>query len=102
VGAVYSDAFQQVVAPSDRAVVAAAFEGLGAAQFATGPTVDRLRTYSRELGDDERDDPDRKREALTLAATDPANPFGASLPWPTGDADHGVAADDGEPAPSGT
>ena len=68
-------------------------EGLGAAQFATGPTVDRLRTYARELGDDERDDPDRKREALTLAATDPANPFGASLPWPTGDADPAVPDD---------
>jgi len=68
-------------------------EGLGAAQFATGPTVDRLRTYARELGDDERGDPDRKREALTLAATDPANPFGASLPWPTGDVDPGVADD---------
>ncbi|WP_144753442.1 ATP-dependent helicase [Curtobacterium pusillum] len=58
-------------------------EGLGAAQFATGPTVDRLRTYARDLDDDERADPDRKREALTLAATDPANPYGASLPWPT-------------------
>lgn len=75
-------------------------EGLGAAQFATGPTVDRLRTYARELGDDERDDPDRKREALTLAATDPANPFGASLPWPTGDADPGVVADDAAGAES--
>lgn len=61
-------------------------EGLGAAQFATGPTIDRLRTYARDLDDDERVDPDRKREALTLAATDPANPYGASLPWPTGDA----------------
>ncbi|PZE32435.1 hypothetical protein DEJ21_16450 [Curtobacterium sp. MCSS17_006] len=31
VGAVYSQAFQQVVAPADRAVVAAAFEGFAAA-----------------------------------------------------------------------
>ncbi|WP_420369055.1 DNA glycosylase AlkZ-like family protein [Curtobacterium sp. L1-20] len=61
-------------------------EGLGAAQFATGPTIDRLRTYARDLDDDERVDSDRKREALTLAATDPANPYGASLPWPSGDA----------------
>ncbi|MBA8989160.1 ATP-dependent Lhr-like helicase [Curtobacterium pusillum] len=74
-------------------------EGLGAAQFATGPTVDRLRTYARDLDDTERGDPDRKREALTLAATDPANAYGASLPWPTepsgddttGDGDSGVA-----------
>jgi ATP-dependent Lhr-like helicase len=51
-------------------------EGLGAAQFATGATVDRLRSFSR--------DPDSEREpvALTLAATDPANAYGASLPWP--------------------
>ena len=58
-------------------------EGLGAAQFATSPTIDRLRTYARDLDDDERANPDRAREVLTLAATDPANPYGASLPWPT-------------------
>jgi ATP-dependent Lhr-like helicase len=70
-------------------------EGLGAAQFATGPTIDRLRTHARDLDDDERADPDRKREALTLAATDPANPYGAALPWPTGDAGDGDG--DGDP-----
>ncbi|WP_022903191.1 ATP-dependent helicase [Curtobacterium sp. B8] len=58
-------------------------EGLGAAQFATGPTVDRLRTFARDLDDDERADPERDRQAITLAATDPANPYGAALPWPT-------------------
>jgi ATP-dependent Lhr-like helicase len=62
-------------------------EGLGAAQFATGPTVDRLRTYAKDLDDEERADPDRTREALTLAATDPANPYGAALPWPHDTAD---------------
>ncbi|TXN30329.1 ATP-dependent helicase [Lacisediminihabitans profunda] len=51
-------------------------EGLGAAQFATGATVDRLRAFSREP------DPDRPLAALTLAATDPANAYGAALPWP--------------------
>ncbi len=69
-------------------------EGLGAAQFATGPTVDRLRTFARDLDDDERDDPDRTRQALTLAATDPANPYGAALPWPSDDAGP-VAGTDG-------
>ena len=51
--------------------------GLGAAQFATGATVDRLRSFSR--------DPEATPagEALCLAATDPANPFGAALPWPS-------------------
>jgi len=76
-------------------------EGLGAAQFATGPTVDRLRTYARDLDEDERADPDRTREALTLAATDPANPYGASLPWPT-DAPTGGSGDPGGSDGSGS
>jgi ATP-dependent Lhr-like helicase len=50
--------------------------GLGAAQFATGATVDRLRQFTRD--DDSQADP----VAITLAATDPANPYGAALPWP--------------------
>lgn len=56
-------------------------EGLGAAQFATGPTVDRLRSYSIGSGaaGSESEPP---RQAITLAATDPANPYGAALPWP--------------------
>jgi ATP-dependent helicase Lhr and Lhr-like helicase len=44
-------------------------EGLGGSQFALPGAVDRLR---REA------DP----ELITLAATDPANPYGAALPWP--------------------
>jgi ATP-dependent Lhr-like helicase len=51
-------------------------EGLGAAQFALPGAVDRLRSQSR---------PDDVREAaptLVLAATDPANPYGAALGWP--------------------
>lgn len=54
---------------------------LGGAQFATTDTVDRLRGF----------DSDRRREsrALALAACDPANPFGAALPWPKGDTDSG-------------
>ncbi|QTX05006.1 ATP-dependent helicase [Agromyces archimandritae] len=50
-------------------------EGLGAAQFATPAVVDRLRAQP-ETG------------AVALAATDPANPFGAALPWPAGDGSH--------------
>ncbi|WP_439689499.1 DNA glycosylase AlkZ-like family protein [Curtobacterium sp. SP.BCp] len=65
-------------------------EGLGAAQFATGPTVDRLRTFARDLDDDEQNDPERTRQAMTLAATDPANPYGAALAWPN----DGAATDD--------
>ena len=47
---------------------------LGAAQFAASATVDRLRDQP-ETG------------ALVLAATDPANAYGAALPWP--ERDHG-------------
>lgn len=50
-------------------------EKLGAAQFAASATVDRLRTYAGLA-----DPPPRK--AVTLAATDPANPYGAALGWP--------------------
>jgi len=51
-------------------------EGLGAAQFATGATVDRLRSFAREPGSE------REPIAITLAATDPANAYGAALAWP--------------------
>jgi ATP-dependent Lhr-like helicase len=50
--------------------------GLGAAQFGTVGAIDRLRTYS---GDKPTAQPQR---ALVLAATDPANPYGAALSWP--------------------
>lgn len=50
-------------------------EKLGAAQFAASATVDRLRTYAGLA------DPP-PRAAVTLAATDPANPYGAALAWP--------------------
>lgn len=49
--------------------------GLGAAQFGTAGSVDRLRTFSEVPVD-------AKPSALALAATDPANPYGAALPWP--------------------
>jgi len=49
-------------------------EGLGGAQFALGGAVERLR----ELRPREGDEP----EPLVLAAADPAQPYGAVLPWP--------------------
>jgi len=50
-------------------------EGLGAAQFGTAGAVDRLRTFAPT---DSSDEP----STVCLAATDPANPYGAALPWP--------------------
>jgi len=52
-------------------------EGLGGAQFALPAAVERLRG----LRSDEPAGP------LVLAVTDPANPYGASLPWPKRDDD---------------
>jgi ATP-dependent Lhr-like helicase len=54
-------------------------DGLGAAQFALPGAVDRLRAEARPL-DARRPD---GSTALVLAATDPANPYGAALPWPS-------------------
>ncbi|MFK0220032.1 ATP-dependent helicase [Streptomyces vinaceus] len=48
-------------------------EGLGAAQFAMDGAVDRLRSA-------ERNPP--PLAAVVLAAADPANAYGAALPWP--------------------
>jgi ATP-dependent Lhr-like helicase len=49
-------------------------EGLGGAQFALAGAVERLRELRRRDGDEP--------EPLVLAAADPAQPYGAALPWP--------------------
>lgn len=55
--------------------------GQGAAQFAAAGADDRLRDKDRAT----REEP---ASVLTLAATDPANPYGAAIRWPdTPDAD---------------
>jgi ATP-dependent helicase Lhr and Lhr-like helicase len=57
-------------------------ESLGGAQFAVASTVDRLRGYLDGPGSFK--DPERPEyRAVVLAAADPANPYGAALPWPT-------------------
>ncbi|MFC5724714.1 ATP-dependent helicase [Streptomyces gamaensis] len=66
-------------------------EGLGAAQFAMDGAVDRLRAVAkaRERGGGgaygaQPGGPGRGegRRAVVLAAADPANAYGAALPWP--------------------
>ncbi len=57
-------------------------DGLGAAQFALPGAVDRLRAQR---------DPDGEPSALLLAAADPAQPYGAALPWPRRDDDERLA-----------
>jgi ATP-dependent Lhr-like helicase len=46
--------------------------GMGAAQFATPAAVDMLRSLRR---------PEDDIDAVHLAASDPANPYGSLLPW---------------------
>jgi ATP-dependent Lhr-like helicase len=48
-------------------------EGLGGAQFAVAGAVDRMRSLAERP---------QHPETLVLAACDPANPYGAALPWP--------------------
>jgi len=50
-------------------------EGLGGAQFALPGAVERLRAQKAP----------EEAEPLVLAATDPAQPYGAALPWPKRD-----------------
>jgi ATP-dependent Lhr-like helicase len=50
--------------------------GLGATQFAVSGADDRLRA-NREASEEP--------QTLVLAASDPANPWGAALAWPTGE-----------------
>jgi ATP-dependent Lhr-like helicase len=54
-------------------------EGLGGAQFALPAAIERLRGLRS-------DDP---AGARLLATTDPANPYGATLPWPKRDDESG-------------
>ncbi len=49
-------------------------DGLGGAQFALAGAVDRMRALA--------DVPAGELQTRVLAATDPANPYGAALPWP--------------------
>jgi ATP-dependent Lhr-like helicase len=68
--------------------------GLGAAQFALPGAVDRLRAMAelpgtagspspRAAGRAGKEEPAAR--AVVLAASDPANPYGAALPWPERD-----------------
>ena len=50
--------------------------GLGATQFAVPGAVDLLRSLRDTAGSSD------EAEVVGLTATDPANPYGATLPWP--------------------
>ena len=56
--------------------------GMGAAQFATPGAVDMLRSLRH---------PSDRPEAVHLAASDPANPYGNLLPWLQNRSEHSMA-----------
>lgn len=76
---------------SGKAMRGYVIDGLGAAQFSTPAIIDRLRGLA--------DSPDvtgwpsgtTEPETFVLAACDPANPYGAALPWPQRDEADGKA-----------
>jgi ATP-dependent helicase Lhr and Lhr-like helicase len=61
-------------------------EGLGAAQFALPGAVDRMRALADRARAADPGAPARgsisAERAVVLAAADPAQPYGAALPWP--------------------
>jgi ATP-dependent Lhr-like helicase len=81
-------------------------EGLGAAQFAVPGAVDRLRAESGGTEPAASAFPPQRpatgkrggMSALVLAATDPANPYGAALPWPERVVDSAAATGGHRPA----
>ena len=96
----FSQLYRIYSAAEDRALVRRGYfiEGLGAAQFAAPATVDLLRSTADSLSvptgpqgfgasayTPQRTDTERVHGTFTvtlLAATDPANPYGAALSWP--------------------
>jgi ATP-dependent Lhr-like helicase len=57
-------------------------ERLGGSQFALPGAVDRLRVDAQVVERSADEDGPTDLQVVVLAATDPANPYGASLPWP--------------------
>ncbi|GAB2566655.1 ATP-dependent helicase [Nocardia heshunensis] len=56
-------------------------DSLGGAQFSTTDVVDRLRSFDTDRSRDSFS-ADPVGKAVALASCDPANPYGAALPWP--------------------
>lgn len=54
-------------------------ERLGGSQYGTVGAIDRLRAIARTPA---------AHEAIVLAACDPANPYGAAIPWPNDERTH--------------
>lgn len=57
-------------------------EGLGASQFSTPAVIDRLRGMDDSADVEGWPSGTQDPDVYVLAAADPANPYGAALPWP--------------------
>ena len=82
----FAAAYRMLTAWEDNGTVLRGYivDGLGGAQFASREVIDRLRDMEEEPAPAESSTP------VLLAASDPANPFGAAVPWP----DNGAAGTD--------
>ncbi|WP_191089714.1 DNA glycosylase AlkZ-like family protein [Nesterenkonia ebinurensis] len=85
----FAAAYKVLVAAEEAGSVRRGYfvEGLGAAQFTISATIDRLREIAEALENQDALAPSAlpgsaSLSVLALAATDPANPFGAALDWP--------------------
>lgn len=67
---------------SGRAMRGYLVEGLGAAQFSTPAIIDRLRSHADSPDVEGWPSGSPDPAVYVIAAADPANPFGAALPWP--------------------
>ena len=91
-GGGFSGAYRVLIAFEDAGSARRGYfvEGLGAAQFATPGAVDRLRATAEptrppsaaEIASRRTPRDDTGPRTVLLAAVDPANPYGAALPWP--------------------
>jgi ATP-dependent helicase Lhr and Lhr-like helicase len=70
---VFAEVYRALSALEDKGLCRRGYvvDGLGGAQFGLATAIDRIRDTSAT-----------EPSALVLAAADPANPYGAALPWP--------------------
>jgi len=67
-------------------------EGMGGAQFALPGAVERLRSSPGGLSVTTGEGADAQPRTLVIAAADPAQPYGAALPWPKREGQQGRPA----------
>ncbi|WP_291477928.1 DEAD/DEAH box helicase [Corynebacterium sp.] len=75
----FAAAYRMLTAWEDNGTVLRGYvvEGLGGAQFASREVIDQLRRVEEENPSGEK-----TTRPVLLAAADPANPYGAAVPWP--------------------